>query len=123
MSKDAYIYEALPGEPGAPTAFLFHGTGGNEQQLIGLGRDLLPNASLISPRGDVSEMGAARFFRRTGEGVYDMDDLARATTRWKGSCVRILMVPERSLDLAIPTAQTFSLPHCSPRLNSSTQSC
>ena len=84
MSKDAYIYEALPGEPGAPTAFLFHGTGGNEQQLIGLGRDLLPNATLISPRGDVSEMGAARFFRRTGEGVYDMDDLARATTKMEG---------------------------------------
>ena len=32
----------------------------------------------MSPRGDVSEYGAARFFRRTGEGVYDMDDLARA---------------------------------------------
>ena len=24
-------------------------------------------------------MGALRFFRRTGEGVYDMDDLARRT--------------------------------------------
>ena len=32
-------------------------------------------------RGDVSEGGAARFFRRTGEGVYDMDDLAMRTQR------------------------------------------
>ncbi len=28
-----------------------------------------------------AEFGAARFFRRTGEGVYDMDDLARATAK------------------------------------------
>lgn len=84
MSKDAYIHQALPGSPGAPTLFLFHGTGGDEHQLVGLGRDLLPEASLISPRGDVSEMGAARFFRRTGEGVYDMDDLARATAKMTG---------------------------------------
>jgi phospholipase/carboxylesterase len=39
----------------------------------------MPGAHVVSPRGDVSEMGAARYFRRTGEGVYDMDDLARRT--------------------------------------------
>jgi phospholipase/carboxylesterase len=39
---------------------------------------------VVSPRGDVSEHGAARFFRRTGEGVYDMDDLARATAKMIG---------------------------------------
>ncbi|WP_274627244.1 alpha/beta hydrolase [Arvimicrobium flavum] len=81
MSKDAYIHETLPGSPGAPLLFLFHGTGGDEHQFVSLGRELLPDAAIISPRGDVSEMGAARFFRRTGEGVYDMDDLARATAR------------------------------------------
>jgi phospholipase/carboxylesterase len=41
----------------------------------------MPGAGLVAPRGDVSEMGAARFFRRTAEGVYDMDDLARATAK------------------------------------------
>lgn len=84
MSREAYIHEALPGSPGAPTLFLFHGTGGNEHQLVLLGRDLLPAATLVSPRGDISEMGAARFFRRTAEGVYDMDDLARATGKMTG---------------------------------------
>ncbi|TIU21869.1 MAG: alpha/beta hydrolase, partial [Mesorhizobium sp.] len=44
----------------------------------------LPSATVVSPRGDVSEQGAARFFRRTGEGVYDMDDLARATAKMAG---------------------------------------
>ena len=84
MSKDAYIYKMLPGSPGSPLLFVFHCTGADENQLPGLVRELLPSATIISPRGDVSEHGAARFFRRTCEGVYDMDDLARATTKMAG---------------------------------------
>ncbi|GAA4121232.1 alpha/beta hydrolase [Aminobacter aganoensis] len=84
MSKDAYIHKLLPGNQGSPLVFAFHGTGGDENQLIGFARDLVPGATVVSPRGDVSEMGAARFFRRTGEGVYDMDDLARATAKMAG---------------------------------------
>lgn len=66
-------------EGGPLLAFTFHGTGGDETQFHGLARQLLAGATIVSPRGDVSEMGALRFFRRTGEGVYDMDDLARRT--------------------------------------------
>lgn len=84
MSKDAYTYKVLPGSPGGPLVFVFHGTGGDENQLLSLGRDLSPQATIISPRGDVAEHGAARFFRRTGEGVYDMGDLARATDKMAG---------------------------------------
>ena len=84
MSKDAYIHKVLPGEPGGPLVFAFHGTGGDENQLLGFARELVPGATVVSPRGDVSEMGAARFFRRTGEGVYDMDDLIRATVKMAG---------------------------------------
>ncbi|MDX8533662.1 alpha/beta hydrolase [Mesorhizobium sp. VK25A] len=84
MSKDAYIHKVLPGSPGSPLLFVFHGTGADEDQLLTFGRELLPGATIISPRGDVSEHGAARFFRRTGEGVYDMDDLARATAKMAG---------------------------------------
>jgi len=84
MSADSYVHRRIPGQPGAPLLFLFHGTGGNEDQLPGLGRELLPAAGLVSPRGDVSEFGAARFFRRTGEGVYDMADLARSTAKMAG---------------------------------------
>ncbi len=81
MSIDSYIHAHLPGEPGAPLIFTFHGTGGEENQFVGLARELLPGAAIVSPRGDVSEMGAARFFRRTGEGIYDMEDLARRTEK------------------------------------------
>ncbi|MDG4883762.1 alpha/beta hydrolase [Mesorhizobium sp. WSM4884] len=84
MSKDAYIHKVLPGSPGSPLLFVFHGTGADENQLLSFGQELAPSATIVSPRGDVSEHGAARFFRRTGEGVYDMDDLARATAKMAG---------------------------------------
>lgn len=81
MSKESYIHLSLPGTPGGPLLFTFHGTGGDERQLAPLGQDLMPRASIVSSRGDVSEGGAARFFRRTGEGVYDMDDLTVRTAK------------------------------------------
>src|SRR5437899_2634072 len=58
---------------------LLHGTGGNERDLIPLGHDLDPNASLLSPRGKVLENGMPRFFRRLSEGVFDLEDLKKRT--------------------------------------------
>lgn len=57
------------------TLLLLHGTGGNERDLIPLGRSLDPEAALLSPRGQVLEHGMPRFFRRLAEGVFDIDDL------------------------------------------------
>jgi phospholipase/carboxylesterase len=65
----------------APVIFLFHGTGGDENQFFELAGQLQPDARRVAPRGDVNEQGALRYFRRTGEGVYDMDDLARCVRR------------------------------------------
>ena len=70
-----------PGQPGAPLVLTFHGTGGNEQQFHALAQDLIPAAHITSPRGEVSENGALRYFRRTGEGRYDMADLAARTAQ------------------------------------------
>ncbi len=75
----AYIAKRSKGAAGQPLFLTFHGTGGNETQFHGFAEQLMPGAHVTSPRGDVSEHGAARFFRRTGEGVYDMDDLAART--------------------------------------------
>ncbi|NDU99605.1 alpha/beta hydrolase [Pseudoroseicyclus tamaricis] len=77
----SYHARRHPPAEGAPLIFAFHGTGGDEDQFFELVRQLQPRAGIVSPRGDVSEGGAARFFRRTGEGVYDMDDLALRTER------------------------------------------
>ncbi|MBM1220554.1 alpha/beta hydrolase [Ponticoccus sp. SC2-23] len=74
-----YVAARTEGAPGAPLLFTFHGTGGTEAQLHQLGQDLVRGAHVVSPRGDVSENGALRFFKRTAEGVYDMDDLAERT--------------------------------------------
>jgi len=81
MSVDSYEALIQAPAPACPLVFAFHGTGGDERQLFDLTAQLVPGAGIISPRGDVSEGGANRFFKRTGEGVYDMDDLARATDK------------------------------------------
>lgn len=73
-----FIHEFLPGSS-PRTLLLLHGTGGNERDLISLGRELDPNASLLSPRGKVLENGMPRFFRRLAEGVFDLEDLKKRT--------------------------------------------
>lgn len=70
-------------EPGtsatAPTLLLLHGTGGSEHDLLRIGRAIAPGAALLSPRGDVSEGGALRFFARLAEGVFDSKEITRRT--------------------------------------------
>jgi phospholipase/carboxylesterase len=63
----------------AATMLLLHGTGGNGNDLVELGRSLAPEANLPSPRGKISENGMPRFFRRLAEGVFDEADLIHRT--------------------------------------------
>jgi phospholipase/carboxylesterase len=76
-----FAHNYLPGdrEGSGVTLLLLHGTGGNEDDLIPLGQQLLPGAAILSPRGKVSEHGAPRFFRRLAEGVFDHEDLLLRT--------------------------------------------
>ncbi|MBV9849045.1 MAG: alpha/beta hydrolase [Armatimonadetes bacterium] len=74
------IHHFIPARsPDAATLLLLHGTGGNENSLLDLGRMLSPRAALLSPRGPVLEHGMPRFFRRLAEGIFDVDDLIQRT--------------------------------------------
>ncbi|MBA2374683.1 MAG: alpha/beta hydrolase [Actinomycetota bacterium] len=75
-----FVHRFVPAEDGSDiTMLLLHGTGGNEEDLVPLGKELAPNAAILSPRGKVSEFGAPRFFRRLAEGVFDHEDLVFRT--------------------------------------------
>lgn len=76
-----FIHRFVPatGDASDLTVLVLHGTGGDENDLLPLAQELLPGAAVLSPRGKVTENGAARFFRRLAEGVFDLEDLARRT--------------------------------------------
>lgn len=75
-----FIHVFEPGTDAArPPVLLLHGTGGDERDLLGLGRTVAPGAALVSPRGKVLEGAMPRFFRRLAEGVFDEADLVART--------------------------------------------
>jgi len=79
MAEDlGFQHRFVAGSDGS-TLLLLHGTGGNENDLLGLGRHLNPKASLLSPQGKVLENGMPRFFRRLSLGVFDVPDLIERT--------------------------------------------
>ncbi len=81
MTDLGFIHRFVPAQSGNTerALLLLHGTGGDENDLLGLGRALAPSAALLSPRGKVLENGMPRFFRRLAEGVFDEADLIART--------------------------------------------
>ncbi|WP_106495827.1 alpha/beta hydrolase [Lentibacillus sp. Marseille-P4043] len=66
-------------DPSKPTLLLLHGTGGTEQDLLPLTEMIDSDANVLSVRGNVSENGMPRFFKRLAEGVFDEEDLVYRT--------------------------------------------
>lgn len=63
------------GEQGKPIFLLLHGTGGDERDLLPLAEMLDPSYNVLSVKGEISENGMARYFKRRAEGDYDLEDL------------------------------------------------
>ena len=81
MNPDlGFIHRFIPAiGSGKPPLLMLHGTGGDENDLLPLAQRIAPGAAILSPRGKVLESGMPRFFRRRGEGQWDIDDLRLGT--------------------------------------------
>ena len=100
-----YIHRFEPGaDPTRPPILLLHGTGGDEEDLLPLGREVAPGAALLSPRGNVLEGQAPRFFRRLREGLFDEDDVRRRA----GELADFVAEARRAYGLAQPFALGYS---------------
>ncbi|WGD49559.1 alpha/beta hydrolase [Bradyrhizobium sp. CB1650] len=78
MTESSFVHRFEPASrAGTTPLLLLHGTGGDENDLLGLGRMISPGSALLSPRGRVLEHGMPRFFRRLAEGVFDEEDVRR----------------------------------------------
>ncbi|AWN42988.1 alpha/beta hydrolase [Methylobacterium durans] len=100
-----FVHRFEPGsDPARPPLLLLHGTGGDEADLLPLGRALAPGAALLSPRGRVLENGSPRFFRRLAEGVFDEADVIRRS----GELAGFVAEARRTYGLPAPVALGFS---------------
>ena len=78
MTQDlSSIYRFEPGISTAAPLLLLHGTGGDETDLLPLGKALAPDRALLSPRGKVLENGMPRYFHRLAEGMFDEQDVIK----------------------------------------------
>ena len=105
MADPSFIHRFEPGaDPNRPPLLLLHGTGGDESDLLPLGRAAAPGAALLSPRGRVLENGMPRFFRRFAEGVFDEADVIERA----GELARFVMEARKAYGLAAPMALGYS---------------
>jgi phospholipase/carboxylesterase len=100
-----FVHRFVPAtDPKRTPLLLLHGTGADENDLLPLGAQLSPGAALLSPRGTVLENGMPRFFRRVGEGVFDLEDLKARTAE-----LAVFVAKARTAyGLAAPIALGFS---------------
>jgi len=105
MTIRSFIHRFEPASvAGRPPVLLLHGTGGDETDLLPLGRMIAPGSALLSPRGKVLEGGMPRFFRRLAEGVFDEADVRRRANE----LADFIAEAREAYGLAAPVAVGFS---------------
>jgi predicted esterase len=98
-------------EPGTTdwTLLLLHGTGGDEHDLVPLGRQLAPRAALLSPRGKVLEAGMPRFFRRLAMGQLDIPDLLELAAFVRDAGEAYALDPDRVVALGFSNGANIAV--------------
>jgi phospholipase/carboxylesterase len=104
MADLSFIHRHVAGDAGRPPLLLLHGTGGDENDLLDLGRMIAPGSALLSPRGKVLEGGQPRFFRRLAEGVFDEEDVKKRADE----LAEFVGEARKAYGLAAPVALGFS---------------
>ncbi len=105
MTELSFIHRFEPAtDPSRPPLLLLHGTGGDDNDLLGLGRMVSPGSALLSPRGKVLENGMPRFFRRLAEGVFDEEDVKLRANE----LADFVAEARKAYGLAAPVALGFS---------------
>ena len=69
-----FVHKFLPGRLPV-TVLLLHGSGGDENDLLPIAGALAPGAAVLSPRGNVVQHGARRFFAYPGPDGFDADEV------------------------------------------------
>ena len=101
----AYVHRFEPGaDTASPPLLLLHGTGGDETDMLPLGREIAPGSALLSPRGNVLEGDMPRFFRRFREGLFDEDDVRRRAKE----LAHFIAEARRAYGVAEPVALGYS---------------
>jgi len=102
MNDSTFIYRYLPGtDVSHHPLLLLHGTGGNEDDLVPVGEMIDPAATILSPRGKVTESGMPRFFRRLSEGVFDYPDVIARTHELADFVVQQIVAQEMKKPIAV----------------------
>ena len=100
----SFIHRFEKGTSQQAPLLLLHGTGGDENDLVDLGRTFSADRSLLSPRGQVLENGMPRFFRRLAEGVFDEADVIKRAN----DLADFIVAACKAHDLKMPVAVGFS---------------
>ena len=86
---DQMNYELREGQ-GDNVLVLLHGTGGDKTSLMELAKYIDDDAVLVGIEGDVMEQGMRRYFARYADGSFDLESLAKHTTRLYETIERIM---------------------------------
>ncbi len=80
MHAGFHVHHQPGSDSSASPLLLLHGTGGDEHDLMAFGRRIAPGSSLLGVRGRLLEGSLTRWFRRHGEGLFDLADMAERAT-------------------------------------------